>query len=165
MQDLKRNKRRMNNNKQMPSQKQSAIVSVDVDDTVLDELDRGCNCSKPAKKDTCACNTGCTPVAPPPPPPVPPQVTCNCVIAPPPPVCEPCEAERQCQPNNCGCDCCCPMTVSYCTKNTCPVAINTQRVYDAIRTQMFTDATALDGSTLYFEYEVADVRGNVPTNG
>ena len=57
------------------------------------------------------------------------------------------------------------MTVSYCTKNTCPVAINTQRVYDAIRTQMFTDATALDGSTLYFEYEVADVRGNVPTNG
>lgn len=83
------------------------------------------------------------------------------------PQCEPCEAEAdQCVVNPCaGQECCNGITPTFSTRNASPVAIEADRVYDAVQFQIFTDATGPDGETLYFEYEVTEVEGRVPTSG
>lgn len=173
MQDLKRSKRKMSN-KQMSNMKTKEIAPiVEIEELAFEELDRGCKgkntntntnicgCEDEKEKET-SCKHhehkheqsqafNC-------------QCTCNPVK--PVEVCEPCQAEeKECIVNNCGENCCCPIDVEYSTKNSCPVAIQTERIYDAVRFQIFTDATAPEGEPLYFDYEVAEVKGSVPAQG
>ena len=81
--------------------------------------------------------------------------------------CEPCEAESDtCVANPCAGDQCCNgITPTYSSKNASPVAIEAQRIYDAIKFQMFTDATGPNGETLYFDYDVVEIEGRIPVTG
>lgn len=171
MQDLKRSKRKMYN-KQMSNMKAKEIAPiVEIEELAFEELDRGCK-TKNTNTNPCGCGCGCEsekenhckkPETKPAP-----AFNCQCTCTPvvSPEVCEPCQAEeKECVPNNCGESCCCPINVEYSTKNSCPVAIQTERIYDAVRFQIFTDATAPEGEPLYFIYEVAEVKGSVPAQG
>ncbi|MEG0854984.1 MAG: hypothetical protein RSG52_00745 [Terrisporobacter sp.] len=173
MQDLKRNKRKMYN-KQISNMKAKNVAPiVDVEED-LTEFDRGCK--NKTEKNSCGCANenhhetevnsghcgGGNNVAPT-------SFNCQCTCTPGSIAgeqCQPCTIEsNQCQSNSCGEDCCCPIDVEYSTKNTRPVAIEVERIYDAIQFQIFTDATAPDGEPLYFDCEVAEVKGRVPSSG
>ena len=45
------------------------------------------------------------------------------------------------------------------------MAIETNRIFDSIQFRTFTDATGPNGQTLFFDFEVIEVRGNVPSRG
>lgn len=98
------------------------------------------------------------------------QYECDCVCEckkPHHPYCEPCEAESDtCVANPCAGDQCCNgISPTYTARNACPVAVEAQRIYDAVQFQIFTDATGPNGETLYFDYDVVEVDGNVPASG
>jgi hypothetical protein len=81
--------------------------------------------------------------------------------------CEPCEIESEdCFPNKCGPECCHPITPkNFSPANTVPIAIETNRVFDTMRFQAFTDGSGPDGEPLFFETEVIEVNGPVPQGG
>ena len=163
MQDLKKSKRKMNAN-QMTNPFLSNEEAIDKD--TCDDLSRGCNkpnnnCPKPCPKE-CEQHNPCKP--------------CNshshdhdchhdCHNH----KCEPCQIETgmDCVKNPCSNDeCCSPLNLSrFNTANAVPFAIETNRVFDTMQFQIFQDASASDGSQLYFIYDVESVNGNIPTGG
>ena len=158
MQDLKKNKRRMNN-KQMSTmsncperEEVESVVAVEVD-----ELDRGCKCNNDMEshknkcdekheKHECEC-----------------ECHCECKKH---EECKECEAvSEECSVNPCREECCNGIRPTFSTRNASPVAIETNRIFDSIQFRAFTDAKGPNGQTLFFEFEVIDVRGNVPSRG
>ncbi len=153
MHDLKRNNKRRPYNKQMTTMQN--IMEVE-DNIEVEDLDRGC---KKASTNSCGCNepksshSKCEKEI----------CKCECVCK---PTCEPCEIENDnCVENPCKDQCCCGITPSYSTRNAQPVAIEVERLYDAVQFQIFTDAAAPNGEDLYFDYEVVEVDGRVPLGG
>lgn len=158
MQDLKKNRRKMNN-KQM-SEATNCCVPESIAEVEVDDLDRGCKCNHPSQNTT-AQNTQHKQ----------PEFECECHCK---PVqgtgetCEPCQIESDvCVPNKCATQspCCNPICPSFTTKNACPVAIEANRIFDALQFRVFTDATGPNGAPLFFDYEVVEVKGNVPSTG
>jgi len=91
------------------------------------------------------------------------ECECECVCKPHhhKPKCEPCEIEAdECMKNKCGPECCYPIHPDkFSINNSIPYAIETNRVYDTMKFQKFTDAGNID-----FKYEVEEVDGHVPTS-
>ena len=150
MQDLKKNKRKITSSQAMGL---SLTNEEAMDKDMCDDLARGCNkqksnmCSKP-------CQSKCE------------EHTCNdksdkC--------CEPCQIEMgmDCMKNKpCPSECCSSLNLSrFNTANSVPFAIEVNRIFDTMRFQIFQDASARDGSQLYFIYDVESVNGNIPTGG
>jgi hypothetical protein len=82
--------------------------------------------------------------------------------------CEPCEVEAdECVDNVCGEDeCCNPIAApKFSTANSVPFAIEVNRIFDSIKFQLFTEASGPNGEDLFFEYEVASVDGPIPRSG
>lgn len=163
MNDLKRSKRKIYN-KQMSAMKNTCEQEATVE---IDEMERGCKC----KNNTSSNPTAAQPTS---------QVkschpkhdheTYECVCECKKPAqqdCEPCQVESDtCVANPCSGDQCCNgLNPTYTTKNAHPVAIEADRIYDAVKFQIFTDATAPGGETLYFDYDVVEVDGPVPAAG
>ncbi|WP_434797312.1 exosporium morphogenetic protein CdeC [Terrisporobacter vanillatitrophus] len=175
MNDLKRSKRKMHN-KQMSAIKNTCEQEATVE---IDELDRGCkhknntnndnleqtqpisqgkNCHPKHEHETChpkheheICECECV---------------CECKK----PSCEPCEPcqveSDTCVANPCAGDQCCDgLRPSFSTKNASPVAIEADRIFDSVQFQIFTDATGPNGETLFFDFDVVEVDGSVPTTG
>ncbi|WP_455539425.1 exosporium morphogenetic protein CdeC [Terrisporobacter sp.] len=169
MHDLKRSKRKMYN-KQMPAMNNDFQEESTVE---IDELDRGCknkNNYLDDNNDNGCCNSSqnqsisnqqkhnhdnyeyeCI---------------CECKKTSH-EDCDPCEANYDsCVVNPCTKDeCGNGIRPTYSTRNASPVAIEADRIYDAIQFQVFTDATGPNGEPLYFDYEVADINGSLPTVG
>ncbi len=164
MQDLKKNKRRMNN-KQMSTmsncperEEVESVVSVEVD-----EFDRGCKCNNDMESHKNKCNEKhenkcnekhekheC-------------ECHCECKKH---EECKECEViSEECSVNPCREECCNGIRPTFSTKNASPVAIETNRIFDSIQFRAFTDAKGPNGQTLFFEFEVIEVRGNVPSRG
>lgn len=154
MQDFKKNKRRMNAN-QMASLSLSNEEAIDKE--VCDDLQRGC------KQNSCHHNKPCEK-------PCPneceqhqckPHSNKHC--------CEPCQIEQgtDCIKNPCSNDeCCSPLNLGRInTASATPFVIEANRVFDTMQFQIFQDASASDGSQLYFIYDVESVSGNIPTGG
>ena len=81
--------------------------------------------------------------------------------------CEPCQVESDmCVDNPCAdTGCCNPISpAKFSTNNSVPVAIETNRIFDSIVFQTFTDATSNEG-TLVYDIEVVEVNGPVPRTG
>lgn len=172
MHDLKRNKRKMYN-KQMSDMKNSCQQEATVE---IDELDRGCknkNNNNNNNNNNCSNHTATQPIN---------QgknchpkhdhevCECECVCECKKPCnsdCEPCQVESDtCVANPCsGGECCNGLRPDFSTRNAVPVAIEAERIYDAVQFQIFTDATGPNGETLYFEYDVVEVDGTVPATG
>lgn len=174
MNDLKRNKRKMYN-KQMSDAKDTCQQETTVE---IDELDRGC---KNKNNDSCSnsnnscgnsnnsCGNStvshqgkhCHPKH------EAESYECECVCKPAKPdCCEPCEVESDnCVKNPCSEQCCNGIKPDYSTRNAQPVAIEAERIYDAVQFQIFTDATGPNGEPLYFDYDVVEVEGSVPSTG
>lgn len=155
MQDLKKNKRRMNN-KQMSTMsncpEREEVVAVEVD-----ELDRGCKCNNDMESHKNKCNEKhekheC-------------ECECHCECKKH-EECKECEAvSEECSVNPCREECCNGIRPTFSTRNASPVAIETNRIFDSIQFRAFTDAKGPNGQTLFFEFEVIDVRGNIPSRG
>lgn len=164
MQDLKKNKRRMNN-KQMSTmsncperEEVESVVAVEVD-----EFDRGCKCNNDMESHKNKCNEKhenkcnekhekheC-------------ECHCECKKH---EECKECEViSEECSVNPCREECCNGIRPTFSTKNASPVAIETNRIFDSIQFRAFTDAKGPNGQTLFFEFEVIEVRGNVPSRG
>jgi len=81
--------------------------------------------------------------------------------------CEPCEVEAdECVDNVCGEECCNPISApKFSTANSVPLAIEVNRIFDSIKFQIFTEASAPNGEDLFFEYEVVSVNGPIPRTG
>lgn len=158
MQDLKKGKRKITN-------KQSLPVSIEQDfsnDEVMacevtrsckpkqNQCNDDCECNKPCKNDcdcNCNCNCGCG---------------CNCGCN---NNCEPCQEESKvCYDNLCGPACGNSISpAKFNVSNSVPYAIETNRVYDTMRFQTFTDAQSQDRCEgLQYNIEVVDVHGPVP---
>ena len=153
MQDLRKNKRKMNN-KQM-----STISNFDEQEAIMqsDELDRGCKCNNQnmeSKKDKCHDKHEKF------------ECECHCECKDHSKECEECEAvSESCTVNPCREECCNGISPNYSTRNASPVAIETNRIFDSIQFRVFTDATGPNGQNLFFDFEVVNVRGNVPSRG
>ena len=150
MQDLKKNKKRVNQATLDP------VVKEDLNNELQEDLTRGCNskgcnCNK-HHHDECECdclynskhnnhNNDC--------------------------YCEPCQVESdECIDNVCGETCGSPITPPrFSTANSVPFAIEVNRIFDTMKFQLFTEASAPNGEDLYFEYEVVSVNGPVPRSG
>lgn len=156
MQDLKKNKKRMNN-KPMPTmsniperEEVESVVAVEVD-----ELDRGCKCNNDMESHKNKCNDKhekheC-------------ECHCECKKH---EECKECEVvSEECSVNPCREECCNGIRPTFSTRNASPVAIETNRIFDSIQFRAFTDAKGPNGQTLFFEFEVIEVRGNVPSRG
>lgn len=181
MQDLKKNKRRMNNkqismmNSISDQELREEAVELGEEAVEMDAFERGCKCNgnnnceekhdkcddKYDKHDKCddkhdSCYDKCKDMC---------HDKCNdkhhnnkdnCG----------CEVESEmCSVNPCREECCNGIAPAFSTKNACPVAIETNRVFDSIQFRVFTDATGPNGQTLFFDYDVVQVRGNIPTRG
>lgn len=158
MNDLKRSKKKAYN-KQIPAMNNTCEPETTVE---IDELDRSCKCNNS--------NTSCNAMTNQ-------SKHCNhkhetleCICEckkPVKPDCEPCQSvDDTCVENPCADNQCCNgISPTYSTRNVCPVAIEVKRIYDAAQFQIFTDATGPNGETLYFDYDVVEVRGRVPLNG
>lgn len=172
MNDLKRSKRKMYN-KQMSAMKNTCQEEATVE---IDELERGCkcknntnntnnnNCCNPEQTQPISHEKKCHPKH------EHETLECECVCEckkPCKPDCEPCEAESDtCVENICANnECCNGLCPTFSTKNACPVAIEADRIYDAVQFQIFTDATGPNGEPLYFDYDVVEVNGGVPSAG
>lgn len=81
--------------------------------------------------------------------------------------CEPCEVESdECVDNVCGEECCkSVLAPKFSTANSVPLAIEVNRIFDSIKFQVFTEASAPNGEDLFFEYEVVSVNGPIPRTG
>ncbi len=169
MQDLKKNRRRINNNnKQMNTM---TNVSQEEARVEVEDLERGfksnnnnmmgqtnkCNenhdkCHEKHdkchdKKDEFECE-------------------CHCECKKSNEKCEPCQVESDvCSVNTCREECCNGISPTFSTRNAQPVAIEVNRIFDSIQFRTFTDATGPNGEPLFFDFEVVEVRGNVPTTG
>lgn len=152
MQDLKKNKRRINQSTLQHEAKESLNEELQ-EDIARSCKSKGCNCNK--HDDEC-------------------ELECDCVCKPKhnhnhkhDDECEPCEVESdECVDNVCGEECCNPLSSpKFSTANSVPLAIETNRVFDSIKFQVFTDADALNGEDLFFEYEVVSVNGPIPRSG
>ena len=130
MQDLKKNKRRINQSTLQHEAKESLNEELQ-EDIARSCKSKGCNCNKHDDE------------------------------------CEPCEVESdECVDNVCGEECCNPLSSpKFSTANSVPLAIETNRVFDSIKFQVFTDADAPNGEDLFFEYEVVSVNGPIPRSG
>lgn len=164
MQDLKKNRRKMYN-------KQMSTVSNDVNEesaVEIDDLERGHKCNK---KDDCGCHDKhdkchdkyydkchdekndfeCE---------------CHCECKKVEEKCEPCQVVSDvCVQNSCKEECCNGISPTFTTRNARPVAIEANRIFDSIQFRVFKDATAENGEPLFFDFEVIDVRGNLPNRG
>lgn len=156
MQNFKKNKRKMNTNHMMnmPLASEEAV-----DKDASEELERGCakkKCYEKVcdneciKKETYHHHPHCPEVLP-------------CTKK-----CEPCQVSsdtNDCMKNPCvDGECCSPLALPRVnTANTVPYAINAERVFDTMKFQLFQDASSLDGSQLYFIYNVEDVTGRIPS--
>ena len=152
MQDLKKNKRRINQSTLQHEAKESLNEELQ-EDIARSCKSKGCNCNK--HDDEC-------------------ELECDCVCKPKhnhnhkhDDECEPCEVESdECVDNVCGEECCNPLSSpKFSTANSVPLAIETNRVFDSIKFQVFTDADAPNGEDLFFEYEVVSVNGPIPRSG
>lgn len=152
MQDLKKNKRRINQSTLQHEAKESLNEELQ-EDIARSCKSKGCNCNK--HDDEC-------------------ELECDCVCKPKhnhnhkhDDECEPCEVESdECVDNVCGEECCNPLSSpKFSTANSVPLAIETNRVFDSIKFQVFTDADAPNGEDLFFEYEVVSVNGLIPRSG
>lgn len=152
MQDLKKNKRRINQSTLQHEAKESLNEELQ-EDIARSCKSKGCNCNK--HDDEC-------------------ELECDCVCKPKhnhnhkhDDECEPCEVESdECVDNVCGEECCTPLAShKFSTANSVPLAIETNRVFDSIKFQVFTDADAPNGEDLFFEYEVVSVNGPIPRSG
>ena len=79
--------------------------------------------------------------------------------------CEPCEeaSADKCIKNKCSDACCSPIEPERVNIHDCiPYAIEAERIFDTFKFQLVTDASALRGRNLYFDYEVVEVIGSVP---
>ena len=80
--------------------------------------------------------------------------------------CKECEVvSEECSVNPCREECCNGIRPTFSTRNASPVAIETNRIFDSIQFRAFTDAKGPNGQTLFFDFEVIEVRGNVPSRG
>lgn len=148
MQDLKKNKRKLNQ-----SNLQNEPIE-DLKEEVQEDISRhckskGCNCNK--HNDDC-------------------EIEYDCVCKPKyhdKHDCEPCQVEAdECVDNICEEGCCNPIAANkFSTANSVPLAIETNRVFDTIKFQVFTEAEAPNGDDLFFEYEVVEVKGPIPRTG
>ncbi len=163
MQDLKKNRRRMNN-KQMSMMTNISEGEATVE---VDDLDRGCKCNNNMvgqtnkhdnkchdkhdkchdKKDEFECE-------------------CHCECKKSEEKCETCEAESDvCSVNTCREECCNGINPSFSTRNAQPTAIEVNKIFDSIQFRTFTDATGPNGEPLFFDFEVVEVRGSLPNAG
>ena len=161
MQDLKKNKRKMHN-KQMSTMSNFAkkevveeVVEAAEEAVEIDEFDRGCKCNNDIEshknkchekheKHECECHCECKKHE----------------------ECKECEVvSEECTVNPCREECCDGIRPTFSTRNASPVAIEANRIFDSIQFRAFTDATGPNGQTLFFDFEVIEVRGNVPSRG
>lgn len=179
MQDLKKNKRKMNN-KQISMMnnisEQEVIreaielveepVELGEEAVEMDAFDRGCKCNdKHDKHDKCddkhdkchdMCHDKCHDMC---------HDKCHDKCHDNNDDCE-CEVKSDvCIVNPCRDECCDGITPTFSTRNASPVAIEAQRIFDSIQFRVFTDANGNNGETLFFDFEVIEVRGNVPASG
>lgn len=146
MQDLKKNKKRINGKPVNPSLQNEGL------NRGYKQKPNNCGVEQP---NNCGMNHEKPNHSMPPcPPPMPP--------------CEPCgQQEQNCVKNPCAGNQCCnglsPATFS--TANSIPVAIEANRIYDTFAFQTFSNATAPNGGALSFDIEVLEVNGNVPQGG
>lgn len=165
MQDLRKNKRKMNNK---PMSAMSNFCEPEaMEDAVAearrqeDELDRGCKCNNQnmeSQKNKNKCHEkhekvdcGCY---------------CECKDNKHHEVCEECEAvSESCTVNPCRQECCNGISPTFSTKNASPIAIEANRIFDSIQFRTFTDATASNGQNIFFDFEVIEVMGNIPPRG
>ena len=150
MQDLRKNKRKMNSKQMSTMSNFSEREEVEAVEAVatVDEFDRGCKCNNDMESHKNKCHE---------------KHDCECKKH---EKCEECEViSEECSVNPCREECCNGITPTFSTRNASPVAIETNRIFDSIQFRAFTDATGPDGQTLFFEFEVIEVRGNVPSRG
>ncbi|WP_027702509.1 hypothetical protein [Metaclostridioides mangenotii] len=180
MQDIKRNRRKMGNNSPVSTVNNTDIEETFEDPFFEDDMERGfkhkkhnkcdpchdhhdncdcdpChdhddNCKCHDHHDNCEChdrddNCGCHD-----------NFDCDC---------DQCELKsNECFKNNCGPECCRPIRPKdFSPQNSIPIAIDTNRVFDTMRFQEFTDATGPNGEPLVFKTEVVEVNGHVPHGG
>lgn len=171
MQDLKRSKKRVMNQQMAQMQnKLNEDVNMIKGQEVEEELSRGCNskskhenncnnschhgCECNSKSHGCECNEKNE------------EFDCVCVCKKPHKECEPCEPEsKECVDNKdiCGPECCNPITSpKFSPANSVPFAIETNRVFDTMAFQTFTDAVAPNGEPLIFDFDVVEVNGPIP---
>ncbi|RDY23381.1 hypothetical protein CHF27_008435 [Romboutsia maritimum] len=157
MQDLKKNKRRMINN-------QASITAnkLEAQESMLEEGNRGCK-HKPSCSDIChdeknCCNNKNDE-----------KFECDCICSctckkQQEPDCEPCQIESdECIKNVCGPECCDPITIPrFSPANSVPIAIETNRIFDTMQFQTFTDAVDEDGAPIEFVFDVIEVNGAIP---
>ena len=168
MQDLKKNRRRMNNKQMsMMSNVPKTETTLEVDETEatldIDDLERGCKCNSNTVGQTNHCNDKhdkchdkhdeCHNK----------HDKCECKKD---EECEECKVvSEECTVNPCREECCNGASPTFSTRDASPVAIETNRIFDSIQFRVFKDATGPNGQTLFFDFEVIDVRGNVPSRG
>ena len=156
MQDLKKNKKRMNNQQTDPISNKVDIDAIKSEVYMDEDLNRGCGCKpqhnhcKP-QKNHCECEFEC-------------ECECNNDNH---HHCEPCQnINDNCVDNICTDECCNPITPPrFSTANAVPFAIETNRVFDTMEFQTFTDAVAPGGEPLVFDYDVVEVNGSIPRGG
>lgn len=156
MQDLKKNKKRMNNQQTDPISNKVDIDEIKSEVYMDEDLNRGCGCKpqhnhcKP-QKNHCECEFEC-------------ECECNNDNH---HHCEPCQnINDNCVDNICTDECCNPITPPrFSTANAVPFAIETNRVFDTMEFQTFTDAVAPGGEPLVFDYDVVEVNGSIPRGG
>lgn len=163
MQDIKRNKRRMVNQQMAPVTNKVESNQNAIEECIDEELTRGCGCKprpnncdcdcKHECKHECECKCEC-------------ECDCDCKKHEK-KHCKPCEIESDtCVDNVCANNQCCnPISVKLSTANAAPIAIETNRVFDTMQFQTFTDAVAPNGETLVFDFDVVEVNGPVPRGG
>ena len=150
MQDLKRYKRKINHPNLQCENKENLNNELQ-EDVSRTYNSKGCGCNKHDDYDF-ECDCVCKPK----------HNNHNCDDE-----CETCQVESdECVENLCSEGSCYPLSApKYSTANSKPLAIETNRVYDSMKFQVFTDADAPNGEDLFFEYEVVSVNGPIPKSG
>lgn len=163
MQDFKKNKKRINNQQTGPVANKVDVDEIKLEAHMDEDLNRGCGfkpqhnpCKPPQNHCECECECEC-------------ECDCNnnhdhdkhhhC---------KPCQnINENCVDNICAnLECCNPITPPrFSTANAIPFAIETNRVFDTMEFQTFTDAVAPGGEQLVFDYDVVEVNGSVPRGG
>lgn len=159
MQDLRKNKKRINNQQTGPAANKVDVDEIKSEAYMDEDLNRGCgfkpqhnHCKPPQNHCECECECECD---------------CNNEHDKP-HHCEPCQnINENCVNNICAnLECCNPITPPrFSTANAIPFAIETNRVFDTMEFQTFTDAVAPGGEALVFDYDVVEVNGSVPRGG
>lgn len=150
MQDLKKNKRKINQSTLQYEAKEN--LNEELQEEVARSCNsKGCNCNKYDDEFEFECNCTCKP-----------KYINNQASG-----CESCEIESdECVDNVCGEECCNPISApKFSTANSVPLAIEANRIFDSLKFQVFTDAAAPNGEDLFFEYEVVSVNGSIPNSG